>query len=67
MPGEPFKLPVPLLLLRAERDPMVPPRFGDVFASLLPDARLVRLAGTSHFAHVDAPDRFLPPVLDFLS
>jgi pimeloyl-ACP methyl ester carboxylesterase len=61
------RFPVPLLLLYAERDPMVPPRFGDVFASLLPDARLVRLVEASHFAHVDAPDRFLPPVLDFLS
>jgi pimeloyl-ACP methyl ester carboxylesterase len=58
--------PVPLLLLYAERDPMVPPRFGDVFASLLPDARLVRLPEASHFAHVDAADRFIVPVLDFL-
>lgn len=62
--GERF--PIPLLLLYAERDPMVPPRFGDVFASLIPDARLVRLPDASHFAHVDAADRFVPPVLDFL-
>jgi pimeloyl-ACP methyl ester carboxylesterase len=62
--GEPF--PVPLLLLYAERDPMVPPRFGDAFASLIPDATLVKLREASHFAHVDAPERFLPPVLEFL-
>jgi len=62
--GEAF--PVPLLLLYAERDPMVPPRFGDVFADLIPDARLVRLPEASHFAHVDAVERFVPPVLDFL-
>jgi len=62
--GTPF--PVPLLLLFAERDPMVPPRFGDVFADLIPDARLVRLREASHFAHVDAVERFLPPVLEFL-
>jgi pimeloyl-ACP methyl ester carboxylesterase len=58
--------PVPLLLLYAERDPMVPPRFGDVYAAAIPEARLVRLAEASHFAHVDAVERFLPPVLEFL-
>lgn len=62
---EPF--PVPLLLVYAERDPMVPPRFGDVFAQRLPDAQLVRLPEASHFAHVDAVARFLPPVLEFLA
>lgn len=62
--GEGF--PVPLLLLYAERDPMVPPRFGDVFAARIPGAKLVRLPEASHFAHVDAVDRFVPPVLDFL-
>jgi pimeloyl-ACP methyl ester carboxylesterase len=63
--GEPF--PVPLLLVYAERDPMVPPRFGDVLADLIPDARLVRLSDASHFAHVDAVDRFLPAIEDFLA
>ncbi|MBK9032311.1 MAG: alpha/beta hydrolase [Myxococcales bacterium] len=62
--GERF--PVPLLLVYAERDPMVPPRFGDVFAELIPDARLVRLPEASHFAHVDAADRFVAAVLDFV-
>ncbi len=61
------RFPVPLLLVYAARDPMVPPRFGDVFADLVPDARLVRLDEGSHFAHVDAPEAFLPPVLEFLA
>ncbi len=59
--------PVPLLLMYAEEDPMVPPRFGNVFAARLPDAKLVWLSGASHFAHVDATERFLPPVLEFLA
>jgi pimeloyl-ACP methyl ester carboxylesterase len=59
-------LGVPLLLPYAERDPMVPPRFGDVFARTIPNAELVRLSEASHFAHVDAVERFLPPVLEFL-
>jgi pimeloyl-ACP methyl ester carboxylesterase len=63
--GETF--PVPLLLIYAQRDPMVPPRFGDDFAALVPDATLVRMHEGSHFAHVDAPQVFLPPVLDFLA
>jgi pimeloyl-ACP methyl ester carboxylesterase len=58
--------PVPLLLVYARRDPMVPPRFGEAFARAIPDARLVWLDDASHFAHVDAVERFLPPVLEFL-
>ena len=63
--GEPF--PVPLLLVYAERDPMVPPRIGDLLARRIPDARLVRLADASHFAHVDAVEHFVPLVLPFLT
>jgi pimeloyl-ACP methyl ester carboxylesterase len=62
--GEGF--PVPLLLLYARRDPMVPPRFGEVMAART-GARLVWLEEASHFAHVDAVERFLPPTLDFLA
>jgi pimeloyl-ACP methyl ester carboxylesterase len=59
--------PVPLLLLYARRDPMVPPRFGAVYAERIPSATLVWLDEGSHFAHVDAIDRFLPPVSAFLA
>ncbi|MCB9677593.1 MAG: alpha/beta fold hydrolase [Alphaproteobacteria bacterium] len=58
--------PVPLMLLYAEQDPVVPPHVGDALAARLPTARYVRIAQASHFAHVDAVERFLPPVLDFL-
>ena len=59
------KFPVPLLLVYARKDPMVPPRFGEVMAART-GAPLVWLERGSHFAHVDAPDEFLPPVLEFL-
>lgn len=62
--GEPF--PAPLMLLYARRDPMVPPRFGRVYAERIPSAELVWLDDASHFAHVDAPDRFVRAVLPFL-
>ena len=60
------KFPIPLLLLYAEHDPMVPPRFGEVMAARVPEAKLIWLKEASHFAHVDAVERFLPPVLEFL-
>jgi pimeloyl-ACP methyl ester carboxylesterase len=59
--------PVPLLLLYARRDPMVPPRFGAIYAERIPSAKLVWLDEGSHFAHVDAVDHFLPPVSAFLA
>ncbi len=59
--------PIPLLLLYSERDPMVPARFGDDFARLIPSARLERVREASHFMHVDAVERFLAPTLQFLS
>jgi pimeloyl-ACP methyl ester carboxylesterase len=57
--------PVPLLHLYARRDPMVPPRFGAIMAERT-GAPLLWIDEGSHFMHVDAVDRFLPPVLDFL-
>ncbi|MGD0525533.1 MAG: alpha/beta hydrolase [Polyangiaceae bacterium] len=57
--------PVPLVHLYARRDPMVPARFGPILAEAT-GAELVWLEQASHFAHVDAVERFLPPVLAFL-
>ncbi len=62
--GEGF--PVPLLLVYAEEDPMVPPSVGDSLSALLPGVPLVKLAATSHFAHVDSPERLVQAVLPFL-
>jgi pimeloyl-ACP methyl ester carboxylesterase len=61
--GELF--PVPLLHIYARRDPMVPPRFGQILAERT-GSSIVWLEQASHFAHVDAVERFLPPVLAFL-
>jgi pimeloyl-ACP methyl ester carboxylesterase len=61
--GLPF--PVPLVHLYARKDPMVPSRFGPVLADRTASP-LVWIEDASHFMHVDAVERFLPPVLDFL-
>lgn len=62
--GEPF--PRPVLLLYSTEDPMVPPRVGPALEALLPGARLEWLAESSHFMHVDTPERFLERALAFL-
>lgn len=61
------EFPVPLLLLYAEKDPMVPPRFGKIFHKLIPGSIYQELQEASHFAHVDNVQAFLKPVLEFLS
>ncbi len=59
--------PIPLQLLYAERDPMVPASFGPRFATAIPDAEFAVLKDASHFAHVDAPEAFLEAAVPFLS
>jgi pimeloyl-ACP methyl ester carboxylesterase len=65
LPGGRF--PVPLTLIYARRDPMVPPEVGTELAKLIPSAKLVWLEEGSHFAHVDAPSAFLAAALPFLT
>ncbi|MGE3672169.1 MAG: alpha/beta fold hydrolase, partial [Polyangiaceae bacterium] len=59
--------PVPLMLIYADRDPMVKPVNGLVLHHLVPDARYEVLKDASHFSHVDAPERTLELLFDFLT
>ncbi len=59
--------PIPLQLVYAKSDPMVPPSVGRALAKVLPTAAFVELPRGSHFAHVDAPDLFLAAVRPFLA
>jgi pimeloyl-ACP methyl ester carboxylesterase len=59
--------PLPLRLVYAPADPMVPPAVGDWLHARLPGSDMVRLPGGSHFAHVDAPDAFEAAVADWLA
>jgi pimeloyl-ACP methyl ester carboxylesterase len=52
---QPF--PIPLMLVYAREDPMVAPEIGPKLHRLVPDAEFRWLERTSHFAHVDSPDR----------
>ncbi len=58
--------PVPLLLIYARRDPMVPPEMGERLYALVPEAELVWLEKSSHFSHVDTPEPLLEAALPFL-
>jgi pimeloyl-ACP methyl ester carboxylesterase len=60
------KFPIPLQLLYAERDPMVPPIVGERLRALLPSAEFVQMPNTSHFAHVDTPDLVMRAITPFL-
>jgi pimeloyl-ACP methyl ester carboxylesterase len=56
---------VPLLLLYARHDPMVPPEVGPALAAAT-GAELRWLQEASHFAHVDATETFVAEALAFL-
>jgi pimeloyl-ACP methyl ester carboxylesterase len=57
---------VPLLLLYSRQDPLVPPSVGERLHALVPDAPLVWLESTSHFAHVDTPEAVVRELEAFL-
>ncbi len=59
--------PVPLLLIYSRQDPLVRPSVGEALHALVPDAPLVWLDDTSHFAHVDTPAAVLAPLRAFLA
>lgn len=61
--SKPF--PIPLLLLYATSDPMVPARNAAYLAKLVPSARLEMMENTSHFAHVDTPKVVVDSVTRF--
>jgi pimeloyl-ACP methyl ester carboxylesterase len=59
--------PIPLMFLYARRDALVKPENGTRLKELVPDAELVWLDETSHFAHVDTPAAVVREVLRFLA
>jgi pimeloyl-ACP methyl ester carboxylesterase len=63
---EKTSLRVPTLFVYARQDPLVPPRVGEALFRLVPGSQLEWIDGTSHFTHVDSPDRTVATVLPFL-
>lgn len=58
--------PVPLLFVYAKKDPMVPPSVGEALHKACRGSTLRWLDGSSHFSHVDSPERMLELVIPFL-
>jgi pimeloyl-ACP methyl ester carboxylesterase len=59
--------PVPLLMIYARRDPMVPPSIGERLHALIPDSELCWLDDSSHFPQVDSPERLVALISKFVS
>lgn len=62
------KLPaiaVPTLVVRGERDPLVPACWADEVAKLLPFGRLFVISEAAHAVHYDAPDQLARAIEDF--
>lgn len=59
-------LRVPTLFVYARQDPLVPPSVGEALHRLVPGSTLTWIDSTSHFTHVDSPDRMVATVLPFL-
>ena len=57
----------PTLIVWGERDRMLPVRDSEVFASLIPDARLVIFEDTGHMAMLERPAAFNALLEDFLA
>lgn len=60
------RVAVPTLVVRGDRDPIVPRRWAERVADLLPDGRLVEIAGGGHALNYGRADDLAAVVLDFL-
>lgn len=60
------RIQAPTLVVRGERDPLVPPGWAEEVAHLLPRGHLVVLPGAAHAANFSAPDALLRAILPFL-
>ncbi len=64
-----YKLPslrCPTLLLHGAQDLVIPPKNARVLAARIPGAKLIEIAGASHWLHSDQPARTAEAVLAFI-
>lgn len=60
-------LTAPTLVIHGEADGLIPPVYETAWADALPHARTARIADAGHLPMVEAEDRFLALVEDFLA
>jgi len=58
---------LPALIVWGDRDNIIPVAHATVAHDAIPGSRLEILEGVGHFPHVEAPDRFLAVLTDFLA
>jgi pimeloyl-ACP methyl ester carboxylesterase len=57
---------VPTLIVWGNRDDIIPVAHATAAHEAIPGSQLAVLAGVGHFPHVEAPERFLSVLIDFL-
>jgi len=53
------EITIPTLLIWGEKDEETPLAYGEIMNRLIPDSKLVVLAGAGHFSFLDEPDHFV--------
>lgn len=61
-----YRITCPTLVLWGEKDRLVPPAHGEVYASEIPGARLVRMKGCGHAVQLERPREFAAEVSKFI-
>jgi 3-oxoadipate enol-lactonase len=59
------RVTAPTLVIAAERDPLCPPRAGEIIASGVPGARLEVIPSSGHQVEVEQPEALSRALLDF--
>lgn len=60
------KVKMPILLIYGEKDDVTPVKAGEIYASLMPDARLEIISSAGHFAFLDDAVSFRQIAEEFL-
>lgn len=60
------RVTAPTLVMTGSEDKLLPPKYSEQIASLIPDARLVKVEGGSHALNIEMRSRFNKEVLGFL-
>jgi 3-oxoadipate enol-lactonase len=60
------RIKAPTMVLTGTEDNIIPPKYSEHIASLIPNARLVKVEGGSHALNIEMRSRFNKEVLDFL-
>ncbi|MFQ5914282.1 MAG: alpha/beta fold hydrolase [Nitrospinota bacterium] len=61
-----YRITCPTLVLWGAQDRLIPPAHGEVYASEIPNARLVKLEGCAHSIQLERPGEFAAEVTKFI-